>query len=335
MRELTVFTQTSRGPTRLLRWLPGESETDCQPQLTAILLLGQRLAGSTRVLNLFTLTIGLQPKASRIPWSLEPFMGSFISPSPNWICFLFLLSFFCISATHASPLDLASHVSSAIIRSDGNTTEVTGPHGPATDAGGTGLNPPTVIWLCFSLAVGIFTSLAGTLMSLKDRFIGGISVKLGFYAENALRGFGVGLAAATVRKFSQTKYPWNPPKTKKFTYHSVAVILLNAIPSQAHDKDLIISIVVIGLFLCGSIFCAIQESRRYIGDWLIGIMGGLAVGTRLMMLMSSRPGLLPLIYGVIGICGFAGAGGVWMGYRGGKTLVCCPIVLRNVFVSVY
>ena len=136
------------------------------------------------------------------PHSLKTFMGFLISPSPIWICFLFLLSFFCISATHAFPLDLAGQVSPVIIRSDGftiNKTQVTASsQGPATHASGTGFSASTLIWLCF-----LFIS--GTLMTLGS-----------IHIERLVAGVGVGLVAATASKLSETKYQWNPRKLRVY-----------------------------------------------------------------------------------------------------------------------
>jgi len=203
-------------------------------------------------------------------------MGLFIYSSPIFLCSLFLLSLLCISATHASPSDLASHVSSGIIRRDGsmmNNTVTASSQGHATDAGRTGFNSPTKIWLCFSLIVGVPMSLGG-FRANHDIF------------DKLARGVGVGLAAAIAS--------WG--------------ILVNAVPFRS-NSDLIISIVTIVLFLCGAMFGVLNKGKT--AHYLLAITGGLAFGIRFMItksnLLISGPRFYPCVWVLICFWGLAGA----------------------------
>ncbi|KAF8806649.1 hypothetical protein BYT27DRAFT_7101835 [Phlegmacium glaucopus] len=199
-----------------------------------------------------------------------------------WICFLFLLSFSCISTTHASPLDLSAHVSSTILRRDrfiienstgtpqvlNPVTNTTVPQGPPTDAGGADFNTPALIWLSFSFIIGVPMSLAG------------------FRGWRLSTGVGAGLAAAIAS--------W--------------AALINSI-GPVGASDIIISAIVLGFFACGFLF-GVLEFGRITGTTLLGITGGLAFGIRVMILKSnlllSGSSLFSINWVLIAICGAAG-----------------------------
>ena len=76
---------------------------------------------------------------------------------------------------------------------------------------------------------------------------------------------------------------------------------------------------------------------------MLAIEGGLAFGIRLMILKSnlliSDQKLFALVWGLIVLCGLIGAAGFGAAslklWKEKYTLVCCPIVLKSVFASVY
>ena len=104
-------------------------------------------------------------------------MDFFIPPSP------ILLSLLCISATYASPLDLAGFMI--------NNTQTTGPQVPAADTDLTALS--TIMYIGFLLLVGIYLLYKGC--------IGG---SVGILMST---GIGSGLLATIICKFIETRYP--------------------------------------------------------------------------------------------------------------------------------
>lgn len=254
---------------------------------------------------------------------------SLFSSLPPWISFLFLLSLSCISVTHASSLNLTANASTIIqiptdrlvINNGTGTPRVIDPgtnalvpQGPATDAGGTDLNTPALIWLLFSFSVGVPMSLAG------------------FRGWRLSTGVGAGLTAAIT-----CKSPKHNTKFYKlnFIYYSAWAAIINSI-TPFGISDPIISAIVLGFFACGFLF-GVLEFGRITGTILLGITGGLAFGIRVMILKSnllfSGSSLFLINWVLIAICG--AAGGVVMAWKNAqrKALVRRPILTKGVIYS--
>ena len=179
---------------------------------------------------------------------------------------LWLLFFQALALVSAAPhSDILLPRANPIISNNSGTVEVFDPstlspipQAPATDGGGSDFDPPALIWIAFSLGIGIPMAFAG------------------IRGWRLTTGTGIGLAVTICGKYSVM------PITFPSTLHPAWAALNNTVNAPGLS-DILITLISIGFFGLGFAI-GVFEFARLGAIVLLSLSGGVAFGARIVLI---------------------------------------------------
>lgn len=177
------------------------------------------------------------------------------------------------------------------------------PQGLASDGSGSGFSTSAVLWIVFSFVVGIPLLLAG------------------FRGWRFTLGAAVGTAAVLACKYILAHLA--VPSLTSMTTSAWAVIV-NTLDNVG-VSDITLTVCILVLFVMGFGF-GLLEMTRVVAILVLGTLGGLAIGVRIILLRSglliSDPDAFFVNWLIIGVCGIAGS--ILVVWKQRYGIVCRP-----------